>query len=160
MIVIKIEGREISNIISLVAKSCFHSGLYVQSFRLGNVGYVKIDKNPFVSRQEEPSDYLILADKPEALQDAIKHAKEKSVIIMNAKEKPKLAAAKKRKLRIYVIDATDIALNVLRKPEPDAVLLGSLVKVCDKITSKSARSVLGENKDLHIAMEEGHRNVK
>jgi len=154
---------------SLAARSCFFSGFSVQSFclpaagRIGDasygVGYVKFDKILPLSKQEEFSDFLIVLD-PQGLQEAVKHAKEKSIVILNSAEKPNQAVLKKRKLKLYSLDATGIALNALRKPAPDAVMLGALVKACNRLTSKAAKMALGENRDLNLALDEGFRNVK
>jgi len=154
---------------SLAARSCFFSGFSVQSFCLPvvvgvegapyGVGYVKFDKTPPLSKQEEFSDFLVVMDS-QGLQEAVKHAKEKSIVILNSAEKPNQAILKKRKLKIYSLDATGIALNALRKPAPDAVMLGALVKACNRLTGKAAKMALGENRDLSLALDEGFRNVK
>ncbi len=160
MQVIKIEGLDIENITRVLAKACFLSGFSVQSFSLPGRGYVKFDKKPVVSRQEEFPDFLLVMDSTRSIQDALRHAKEKSVVIVNAKERPKSPMIRKRKLKVYNLDATQLSLNSIRKPAPDAPLLGALVRHCDGITSRAARLALGENKELHAAMDEGYRNVK
>ena len=160
MQVVKIEGDKIENITRLVAKSVFSSGFFVQSFCLHNVGYVKFDKKPFASKQEEFSDFLLVMNSVQSLQETLKHAKEKSVVIVNVKDKPKSPIAVKRRLKIYNLDATQVALNTVRKPSLDAPMLGALVKVCDKITLKAAKSALGMEKELHMAVDEGIRSVK
>ncbi len=158
MLVIKIESLEPESLTKMIAKACYFSGLFVQSFCLPRKGYVKLDKKPILSKQEEFPDFLLLLDS-QNFQEALKHAKEKSVVILNA-EKPKSPVIKKRKLKVYSLNATSLALNVVRKPEPSAVMLGALVKHCDKITVKSAKLAVGDRKELHLALDEGFRNVK
>ncbi len=159
MQIIKVTGSGAGDLTRLVARTCFFSGFSVQSFCLPAAGYVKFDKAQPLSRQEGFSDFLLVLD-AQGLQEAVKHAKEKSVVILNAREKPKSPVIKKRRIRLYCLDATGIALNAIRKPAPDAVMLGALVKACSSITSKAARSAVGESRDLHMALDEGFRNVK
>ncbi|MBI4170838.1 MAG: 2-oxoacid:acceptor oxidoreductase family protein [Candidatus Aenigmarchaeota archaeon] len=159
MLVVKIVGLDAGPLAKIVAKAGYLSGLFVQSFCLQNKGYVKLDKKPLLSKQEEFPDFLLLMDS-QNIQEALKHAKEKSVVILNTPEKPKSPAIKKRKLKVYSLNATALALSVIRKPEPGVIMLGALVKHCDKITAKSAKLAVGERKELHLALDEGFRNVK
>lgn len=147
MLVVKIESPEPESLTRLVAKACFLSGFSVQSFTLPGKGYVKFDKQPVVSKQEEFSDFLILADP--SRQDSLKDAKEKSTVLVNSSEKPRGHLVVKRKLHIYALEA-----------KSDAALLGAFVRHCDKVSAKSARLALGESKDLVLALEEGMRSVK
>lgn len=94
------------------------------------------------------------------MQEAVKHAKEKSVVIVNSMEKPKPAVFRKRRLKVYSLDATGIALNTIRKPSPDAVMLGAFVKVFNKLTTKAAKLAIGDSREMHLAFDEGFRSVK
>jgi Pyruvate/2-oxoacid:ferredoxin oxidoreductase gamma subunit len=158
MLVIKIEGEENETATHLIAKTCFLSGFYVQSFSLPRAGYVKFDKNPVVSRQEEFSDFLIVIEDPTP-EHCLKFAREKSVVIINAKEKPKLPAAKKRRLKVCSIDASGIPARE-RSKVLAAALLGALIKNCNKITTKAARHAIGDDREMFLALDEGFRNVK
>ena len=159
MLVIKIEGRDPANITRIIGKACFLSGFYVQSFSLPGRGYVKFDRKPFASRQEEFSDFLVIMDSG-SLQESLRHAKEKSVVIVNAPEKARPAAAKRRKLRLLALDAAGMSMNAARSQDPSMPLLGALVKQCNRITSRAARAAVGESRELLAAMEEGYRGVK
>ncbi len=160
MHVIKIEGNSSDGLTKLVAKTCYQSGFNVQSFSIGTSGYIKFDKLPIVSRQEEFSDYLILEDRTADIRLAIRAAKEKSVILINAKEKPKLSEIKKRKLRLISIDAESVAQSTGKPVSKDAIMLGALVKFCDKLTSRAGKLALGEGKDSQMVFEEGFRLAK
>ena len=161
MPVIKMVGPESYPMAKLVAKTCFLSGFFVQSFCLDSASYVKFDKTPLLSRQIEFPDILVVTtDSAEDAKDAMKHSKEKSIIILNSKEKPKFPEIKKRRLHVYNVNANEISQNILRKQMPHLPLLGALAKSYDKITLRAAKQAAGENKDNSSAIEEGFKNTK
>ena len=160
MPVIKIQGSDVEGQTRLIARTCFFSGFQVQSFCLPGTGYVKFDKKALVSKQEEFPDFLIIADNSVDTKGSLKHAKEKSVIIINTKDKPNLQEAKKRKLKVYSLDAAGLQASMPTKTSADAAMLGALVKYCDRITAKAARTACGESRDMHTAFDEGFRNVR
>jgi Pyruvate/2-oxoacid:ferredoxin oxidoreductase gamma subunit len=160
MPVIKVDGGDVESLTKLAAKTCFFSGFNVQSFSFKSTGYIKFDKKPVMSRQEEFSDYLLIADRLADIKSSLRSAKEKSVVVLNAREKPKFPEIKKRKLRVYFIDAESVAQNIAKPLATEAIMLGALVKFCDKITSRAGRSAIGENKELHNVFEEGFRTAK
>lgn len=157
--VVKVEGLEPAALTGLVARACFLSGQWVQSFVLQGAGYVKFGKGPILSRQEEFPDFLLVLGTAN-LNETLRHAKEKSVVIVNSAEKPKAAIVKKRRLRLYAIDATGMALSALGKPEPDVPMLGAFVKYCDKVTARAARLAVGEGREMLAALDEGMRSAK
>lgn len=155
MITIKVEGPEPGNLTSMISKACFHSGFYVQSFSLKNADYVKFDKKFISSKQEEFSDFLILADS-KGLDNALRYAKEKSVAIVRSVEKPASAVAKKRGIKIYAVNPE----SAPSARTADAYMMGALAKICVRITGKAARSAIGMDRDSHSSFEEGFRNVR
>jgi Pyruvate/2-oxoacid:ferredoxin oxidoreductase gamma subunit len=158
MQVIRIEGSGSFSLTGLAAKACFLSGFHVQSFSNNNCAFVKFDKDPITSKQEEFSDYLVIADKKTDLKAALRNAKEKSVLVINSAEKPKLPDLKKRKIKTFIIDV-DLAAGST-KSDGSCIMLGALSKACERITSKGARAALGESREDHIVFEEGFRTAK
>ncbi|HLC67725.1 MAG TPA: 2-oxoacid:acceptor oxidoreductase family protein [archaeon] len=159
-------GQGVGRAVNLLAKACFASGLNVQSFtsvpsnRRGSpvVGLVKTDKAPILSRQLEEPDYYVVLDAK-----MMPKIKENSVLILNAPSKPISDALKKKKVKVYSVDATGIALTMLKANVPNTAMLGAITKLFNKISMKSIRESLelGDMaRENTNALEEGYRNVK
>src|SRR3989344_6365136 len=134
-------GQGVGKAVNLLAKACFASGLYVQSFssvpqnRRGSpvMGLVKTSTEPIMSRQLEEPDYYVVLD----AQLMPKTFRENSVLILNAPQKPASEALKKRKVKVYSLDATGIALMVLKANVPNTAMLGAVTKLFNKVSMKS-----------------------
>lgn len=165
MIVAILYGRSwqgVSDATALLGNAAFATKMQVQeAVDAGEksrpvVGIVKIDKNPVESRQPEPSDYLLLFDAK--LVDALKHAKEKSVVIFNSRERISSQLLKKKQLKSFFVDATGIAISGALKTVPHAAMLGAFAKAAGKIPARHIKSQLRPADAA--AFEEGFRNVK
>ena len=143
------------------------SGYYVQSFAfIGRgrrafpvKGYVKIDKTPIMSKQVEEADFTMLLDPTIDLD--VKNMKEKSVVILNSSEKLASPQLKKRKVKVYFVDATEIALTHLKSNTPNTAMLGALAKAFPKISMKAIKtSMEGMPKENIVAFDEGYKGAK
>lgn len=161
-------GQGVGKAVNLFSKACFMSGLYVQSFvsiphtKRGSpvVGCVKTSVTPVLSHQLEEPDFYIVFD--QSVFDP-KTAKENSTLILNAPQKPVSDLMKKKKIKVYSLDATQIAMTTLKANVPNTVMLGAITKMFNKISMKSIRTSL-ETSDMPreniTALEEGYRNVR
>lgn len=143
------------------------SGYYVQSFAfIGRgrrafpvKGFVKIDKAPILSKQVEEADFMMFFD-PTLEVDA-KGLKEKSVVIFNSAEKLVAPQLKKRKVRAYFLNATEIALLHLKSNTPNTAMLGALAKAFPKISMKAIKTHMeGMPKENFVAFDEGYKGAR
>ena len=118
---------------------------------------VKLDKVPIESRQVEDADFTLIFDPT-----LPKHQfKEGSMVIFNSPEKIVSPQLKKRKIKAYAVDATEIALNHLKSNLPNTVMLGALAKFFTKISMKALKGAMeGMPRENGAAFDEGYRNVK
>ena len=143
------------------------SGYYVQSFAfIGRgrrtfpvKGYVKIDKTPILSKQVEEPDFTMVFDPTIEIEP--KNVKEKSVVIFNSAEKLATPKLKKRKVKTYFLDATEIALMHLKSNTPNTAMLGALARAFPKISMKAMKTYMeGMSKENLIAFDEGFKGAK
>lgn len=143
------------------------SGFYVQSFafisrgrRVFPVsGFVKIDKAPILSKQVEGPDFSLIFDPTLGIE--AKSMKEKSIVILNSPEKLASPALKRRKVRAYSVDATELALNHLKLNIPNTAMLGALAKLFNKVSMKSLKaSMEGMSRENFAIFDEGYKNVR
>ena len=160
-------GQGVETAVRVFSKACFESGFYVQSFtfisrgrRVFPVsGFVKIDKAPMLSKQVEEPDFSMVFD-PTLGMDA-RSFKEKSIVIFNSPEKIASPALKKRKIRAYSVDATELALNHIKANIPNTVMLGALAKAFNKVSMKSLKAAMeGMPRENFAVFDEGYRVVK
>jgi 2-oxoacid:acceptor oxidoreductase gamma subunit (pyruvate/2-ketoisovalerate family) len=160
-------GQGVEKAVRLFAKACFMSGLYVQSFtfrshdRRGSpvTGYVKTDKEAILSKSVENPDFYIVFDS--AMMDP-KSLKDNSTLILNVPQKPISEALRKKKVKIYSVDATSIAL-LTKTGAPNTAMIGALTKLFSKVSMKSIRTAMDEEhlaRENVNALEEGYRNVR
>ncbi len=159
-------GQGVETAIRIFSKACFLSGYYVQSFafigrgrRVFPVrGFVKIDKAPILSKQVEDADFSMVFD-PTLLD--VKSFKEKSVVIFNSADKLVAPQLKKRKVRAYFVDATEIALTHLKSNTPNTAMLGALARAFPKISMKAIKtSMEGVQKENFTAFDEGYKGAR
>jgi len=135
----------------VLGTAAYSSKMYVQDFvesdgRLSVLGCVKADSQAIESRAMEPFDYLLVLDDKIDLKDMLNLGKEKSVLIINSREKPGI---KKKDAKIFYVDATGISITVMLKPDPYPALLGAFTRIFGKLPTKSVRS-----------FDEGFKSVK
>ncbi len=162
-------GQGVDSATRILGRASFLSKFTVQDFTVSEIerrgfpvlGNVKMDKNEIISRQVEPADFLLVFDKTLNIGDILKLAKESFVIIFNSSDKVNFSSKKKSKA--YRVNATDIAMNTLKKPYPNIVMLGALLKVFPGISLKCMKNALDSepiDKENMLALEEGMKNIK
>lgn len=168
MFVFKIIGKGdqgVRSSIRVLGKSLFMSGFYVQAFSLDgdneysysySSGFVKADKDQVLSRQLEAPDMVLLYDNI----DGAKDVKDGGCVILNACDKLNVSALKKRKVKVFCVDARGISTE-LKVPE-SVVMLGALIKVFGKVSLKKLKTVIEEEmgKDYSNAVDSGYKSVK
>ena len=159
------------------SKACLMSGFNVQGFALIGRGrrvfpvtaFVKIDKSPILSKQVEEPDFYIVFDNTLGLDAKPADAKgterisfkEKSIVLFNSPEKMVFPQLKKRKVKSYFVDATEIALNTLKSNTPNTVMLGALAKLFNKVSIKNIKSAMeGMSRENFAAFDEGCKNLR
>jgi len=148
----------------ILSRAAFLSGFYVQSFSLSEkgseIGLVKIDKVPILSKQIEPSDFTLILDTTK-LNEIIKNCNDSSIAIINSEKKIKTALMKKKGIKSYHVDAKEISLNHFKKDVSVIPMLGALVKVFNKISLKNMKAALGlEYGKGGTALEDGYKSVR
>jgi len=156
-------GQGVKTAIRIFSKACFMSGYYVQSFvftrgkTLPTRGFVKIDKNPILSKQVEDPDFYLIFD-PSLIE---KSFKDSSIVIFNSPEKLVFAQLKKHKIKTYFVDATEIALTHMKANVPNTAMLGALAKLFNKISMKNIKAAMEDmQKESFLAFDEGYKNVR
>lgn len=87
--------------------------------------------------------------------------REKSTVIFNSPEKLSSPALKKRKIRAYHVDATELALTHMKANVPNTVMLGALAKIFNKVSMKAIRTAMeGMQRENFTAFDEGYKTVK
>ena len=120
---------------------------------------MKIDKTPIMSKQVEEPDFTMVFDPTIDLD--VKNMKEKSVAILNSSEKLAAPHLKKRKVKTYFVDATEIALAHLKSNTPNTAMLGALAKAFPKISMKAIKtSMEGMPKENIVAFDEGYKGSR
>lgn len=162
-------GQGVETAVKVFSKTAFMSGFYVQSFSfIGRgrrafpvKGFVKLDKVPILSKQVEEPDFSLVFDP--TLGMVAKDFKERSIVIFNSPERVVLPNLKKRKVRAYSIDATEIALSHLRMNVPNTVMLGALAKIFNKISMKALKAAMeyyGVDRQNFAMFDEGYRSMR
>jgi len=158
-------GQGVEIAVKLFSKACFASGFSVQSFCFAGRGrrvfpvrgFVKIDKDPILSKQVEEPDFYLFFD-PSLIE---KNLKEKSTAIFNSAEKIVSPHLKKRRVRAQFVNATEIALLHMKSNIPNTAMLGALAKAFPKISMKSIKTAMeGMPRENMAAFDEGYKSVR
>ncbi len=163
-----LSGQGVETAVRLFSKACFLSGMYVQGFTMiGRTnygwpvrGYVKVDIMPILSKQIEDPDFYLVMDP--SFSDA-KAFKEGSTVIFNSPSKVSSDALKRRKIKTYSVDATEIALQQLKSNIPNTAMLGAVAKLYSKVSMKNLKTALEADNIAKVnmnAVEEGYRSVR
>ncbi len=143
--------------VKILAKSCFLSGFNVQSFTIGRSGIVKAEKTEITSKEFTDPDYYIILDQ---LMANVKMFKEGSIAIFNSPSKIISPKLKKIKVKAYAVDATGISVAHVKMNRPAIPMIGAVPKLFGKITMKSLKTAMEDDKVSSIMLEEGHKSVK
>ena len=136
-------GQGVKLAAHILGKAAFLSGYRgVQSFakygaeRRGAplTSFVRIDKKEVLERGYISNpDFIICLDDTLDFETVTNGLKEDGIILINTNKYPGHFADKKIKNKVYTIDATKIALEVLGVPIPNTAILGAFIKLFRKI---------------------------
>lgn len=131
------------------------------------LAFTKIDDHKIDDRSEvEFCDYVVIMDETLINSSLTSGLKDESVIIINTQNPEKYSRFFPKTNRIFYIDATHIALEVLKRPITNTTMLGALVKVsnvtdldaCYKSIDKELNpSIASKNK---LVIEKAFNEVK
>ncbi len=162
MITFGISGRAdqgVDQATKLLGRCLFLSKFSVQEFvkkdGIHELGVVKSDKSPIISKQVPNYDILLMIDVSDSA--VLKSLNDSGSVIFNSAKKIDNASLKKRKIKSYHIDTSNIKKNV------SIVMIGALAKI-GKLSlvkvKKAAEEEFDTNRDMFAALEEGYKNVK
>ena len=155
-------GQGVRSASRIIAKAAFYSHFKTQAlipYANGvQTGFIKVDKLPISSRSPaEPDVFLIFDRKIDA---HLKNAKKGSIIIVNSGEKVKIKT--KNKVKIFHINATQLALEATQRQTPNIAMLGAFVKTFGKLPLKHVKKAIEDEgllKELPL-LETGMKSVK
>ncbi|MBI9031775.1 2-oxoacid:acceptor oxidoreductase family protein [bacterium] len=131
------------------------------------LAFTKIDDKKIDDRSEvEFCDYVVIMDETLINTSLTTGLKDDSVIIINTQNPEKYSEFFPKPNRIFYLDATQIALQILKRPITNTTMLGALVKVSDvtdleacyqSIDKELSSGIAGKNK---LAIESAYNEVK
>lgn len=122
------------------------------------LAFTKIDDYKIDDRSEvEFCDFVVIMDETLINNSLTKGLKDESVIIINTQQPEKYSDFFPYPNRIFSIDATKIALEVLKRPITNTTMLGALVKVSE--VSDLAACYQSIDKELDSAIAEKNKLV-
>jgi pyruvate ferredoxin oxidoreductase gamma subunit len=156
----------------LLANAAFRDGKYAQAFpsfgaeRIGAPvqAFVRIDQKPIRSREEvRQPDYLIVQD--QYLIDSVPvldGLKSEGLVIVNADTCPEDLQLKTT-ATVATIPATEIALEIIGRPIPNAIMIGAFCSITGLVSLEAVQWAImekfpgkvGENNV--VAMERAHQ---
>jgi len=135
--------------------------------------FTKISDRKITDRSEiESPDYVVILDESLASWDLVKDTKQNGKVIINTGKPQRYEEWRERgkKITVVPLDATALALNILKKPITNTAMLGAVVAVSDAISLESAvkgleagmgRSLLAGNIEVlnraYAQLQEGRR---
>lgn len=103
--------------------------------------FTKIDDKQIINRTEIiKSDYNIFLDETLFNHNALNDLKENGKVILNSENKEKYKDYK----NIITIDASKIALEILKLPVTNTAMLGALIGTADFVSILSVQNVIGD----------------
>ena len=122
------------------------------------LAFTKIDDYKIDDRSEvEFCDYVVIMDETLINKTLSTGLKDESVIIINTQHPEKYGELFPSPNRIYYIDATQIALEVLKRPITNTTMLGALVKVSEVTDLDACYQSI--DKELSLAIAEMNKKV-
>jgi len=148
----------------LMAIAAFYDGGYSQTFPMFGVercgapvqAFARIDKKPIRIRSEvyEPDIAVVLDSSLIETVDVTKGLKTKGKIIINS-NKTKKELGIKGNFEVHIVDATQIALEIFKRPIVNTPMLGAFSKITGLVTVKSLKKavddILSKTKGQKIA---------
>lgn len=149
MITFYVYGKEADFVRKALGHACFLSGFEVQDFFV-DIGYVKVDKKPILSREITEPDFLLVLDRD--MKDF--KIKDSLIAVMNSPNK----VAFKKKVKCHYVDADKIANEL--KAKQSIIMLGAITKIFDKISLRNMKeAIIGEGEEP-LSLEEGYKAVR
>ncbi|MEM7815187.1 MAG: 2-oxoacid:acceptor oxidoreductase family protein [Candidatus Aenigmatarchaeota archaeon] len=144
----------------LIARAVVASGLKAQLYLPeperpgdGRKAYLRLAKPKEELLEKGPisaPDFVLVFDAG-MVKEKVKDLKERSVIIVNSKERFTSPLLAKKKVKVLSIDATGIALSATGRPFPAAPMAGALSKAFPKLSLKVLRSAIEAEFYGHVA---------
>ncbi|MFQ6080432.1 MAG: pyruvate ferredoxin oxidoreductase subunit gamma [Candidatus Bathyarchaeia archaeon] len=146
-------GQGTATAADLLAKAASYDGKYVQSFpffgaeRRGApvTAYTRISNSPIWLREPiyNPDVVVVLDHVIWKYVNVTEGLKEDGIVLLNAKESPAKAQREvNTEAYVYTVDATGIALEVLKRPITNTVMLGALVAAAKIVTLDSIKKAI------------------
>ncbi|BBE29969.1 pyruvate ferredoxin oxidoreductase subunit gamma [Tepiditoga spiralis] len=105
------------------------------------LGFTKIDDTKIFDRSEvKESDYVIILDETLINKDILNGIKKGAKIIINTKDASKYTIF--NDYEVYAIDATTMALNILKRPITNTAMLGALIGASEVVSLESAKNAI------------------
>jgi len=139
----------------LLARAAIFDGKYAHSFPLFGSerrgapvsGFTRISDTPIRTREQiyEP-DYVVVLDPAlHMFVNVAQGLRSRGLILVNTKESPhEIAHVLKTVSKVYAVDATGIAIEVLKHPITNTVILGALAKTSGLISLDALRRAIIE----------------
>ena len=149
-------GQGIVTVSRLLAQAALLDGKYVQAFpefgpeRRGApvTGYTRISDEPITIHSHIYNPNIIVIVDPTLIGqiDVTKGLVEDGTVVANTEKTPKELkdSLKTEKAKVYTVNATRIALDVLGRPIYNTAMLGALVKASPLVTLESLSKVVTE----------------
>lgn len=179
MLEITIHGRGGQGVVvtsRILGTAAMYDGLHAQDFPLYGaarrgapiMAFVRIDDEPILLRGHiaKPNILILLDESIIGVRDIFLDLSDDCIIIINTTRKIedfKDAHPEIRDFRVYCVDGTGLALEYLKKPIPNVVIIGFLIGITHLITidafEKAVRQELGKysegviNKNIEGALK-------
>ncbi len=166
---IRIHGRGGQGVVTaaeLLATAAFADGKYAQalpSFGSERMGapvqsFVRIADDKILMRTHVYNpDYIIVQDATLiGAYDILKGLKEGGTVIVNTEKPPEELKLGDGTFKVYSVPATRIALEILKRPIPNTILLGAFAAITGEVSLEGIKSSLHQrfSPDLALKNEE------
>jgi 2-oxoacid:acceptor oxidoreductase gamma subunit (pyruvate/2-ketoisovalerate family)/2-oxoacid:acceptor oxidoreductase delta subunit (pyruvate/2-ketoisovalerate family) len=125
------------------------------------LAFARVDKNHIYGKTQvyEPDYIVVLDDRLIELVNVLEGLKPEAIAVVNSKLKPEELDLGKE-MKIGVVDATSIALEVLGAPITNSAILGSFAKTTGELKIESIEKGIKDIFGRRIGEELGEKNAK
>ncbi|MDR0467795.1 MAG: 2-oxoacid:acceptor oxidoreductase family protein [Campylobacteraceae bacterium] len=114
------------------------------------LGFTKLDDNKILDRSEIVSaDFAIVLDETLFSNDVIKALKPNGTLLINTKDVSKYTSIHKKSIGL---DATTLALNILKKPIVNTAFLGAFSAISKEVSLQALQNAI--KKDMRASLVE------
>jgi len=167
-------GQGVSTTARLAARAALASGLKAQLYLPQSVqsgderkAYLRLAKPKEALEEKGPisSPDFVIAFDVNMIKPHLKDLKDRSVLIVKSQERFANPILKKKKIRVFSVDATGIVLASTARPFPAAPMAGALSKAFPKLSLKAIKSAIETEFYSHVvenqaAAEEGYKTAR